>query len=59
MCTSIRESGFKVPLLARSNGTVVDGHLRIKAARKLGSWPGGDITGIPVIRCDEWSDAQL
>ena len=59
MCASIREFGFKVPALARSDGTVVDGHLRLKAARKLGSWPGGDITGIPVLLCDEWSDAQV
>jgi DNA modification methylase len=59
MCASIREFGLKIPVLARSDGTVVDGHLRIKAARKLGSWPGGDITGIPVILCDEWSDAQV
>src|SRR5579864_4391403 len=59
MCSSIREFGFKCPVLARSDGTVVDGHLRIKAARKLGSWPGGDITGIPVILCDEWTEAQV
>src|ERR1700720_1970071 len=59
MCASIREFGFKMPVLARSDGTVVDGHLRIKAARKLGSWPGGDITGLPVILCDEWSEAQV
>ena len=45
MCSSIREFGFKIPALARSDGTVVDGHLRIKAARKLGSWPGGDTAG--------------
>jgi hypothetical protein len=25
----------------------------------LGSWPGGDTTGIPVILCDEWTDAQV
>ena len=49
MCSSIREFGFKVPVLARSNGEVVDGHLRLKAARKLGSWPGGDISRNP---CD-------
>jgi hypothetical protein len=41
MCSSIREFGFKIPVLARSDGEVVDGHLRLKAARKLGSWPGG------------------
>jgi DNA modification methylase len=59
MCSSIREFGFKVPVLARSDGTVVDGHLRLKAARKLGSWPGGDTTSIPAILCDEWSEAQV
>src|ERR1700726_4521451 len=59
MCSSIREFGFKCPVLARSNGEVVDGHLRLKAARKLGSWPGGDTTAIPVILCDEWSAAQV
>ena len=42
-----------------STGEVVDGHLRLKAARKLGSWPGGDTNGIPVLLCDEWTDAQV
>jgi DNA modification methylase len=59
MCASIKEFGFKVPVLARSDGEVVDGHLRLKAARKLGSWPGGDISQIPVILCDEWTAAQV
>ena len=59
MCSSIREFGFKIPVLARSDGEVVDGHLRLKAARKLGSWPGGDTTCIPVILCDEWTPAQV
>jgi ParB-like chromosome segregation protein Spo0J len=59
MCSSIREFGFKIPVLARSNGEVVDGHLRLKAARKLGSWPGGDTNSIPVILCDEWTEAQV
>ena len=49
MCSSIREFGFKVPVLARSDGEVVDGHLRLKAARKLA------ITEVPVILCDEWT----
>lgn len=35
MCASIREFGFKIPVLARSDGEVVDGHLRLKAAKKL------------------------
>jgi hypothetical protein len=59
MCASIREFGFKIPVLARSDGSVVDGHLRLKAARKLGSWPGGDVTSILVVLCDEWSEAQV
>jgi hypothetical protein len=59
MCSSIREFGFKIPVLARSDGEVVDGHLRLKAAYKLGSWPGGDTTGIPMILCDEWTPAQV
>src|SRR5450432_2068246 len=53
MCGSIREFGFKIPCLVRSDGEVVDGHLRLKAARKLG------ITDIPVILCDEWTPAQV
>jgi ParB-like chromosome segregation protein Spo0J len=53
MAASIQEFGFKIPVLARSSGEVVDGHLRLKAARKLG------IDEIPVILCDEWTDAQV
>src|SRR6202162_654132 len=53
MCSSIREFGFKIPCLVRSDGEVVDGHLRLKAARKLG------ITEVPVIFCDEWTEAQV
>jgi ParB-like chromosome segregation protein Spo0J len=53
MVASIREFGFKIPVLARSDGEVVDGHLRMKAARKLG------ITEVPVILCDEWTPAQV
>jgi DNA modification methylase len=53
MCASIREFGFKIPCLVRSDGEVVDGHLRLKAARKLG------LTELPVILCDEWTPAQV
>jgi len=53
MCSSIREFGFKCPVLARSDGEVVDGHLRLKAARKLG------IAAVPVILCDEWTPSQV
>src|ERR1700710_849245 len=34
MCASIREFGFKIPCLVRSDGEVIDGHLRLKAARR-------------------------
>ena len=53
MCGSIREFGFKISVLARSDGEVVDGHLRLKAARKL------NIAEVPVILCDEWTEAQV
>lgn len=53
MCASIREFGFKIPCLVGGDGEVVDGHLRLKSARKLG------LTEIPVILCDEWTPAQV
>jgi hypothetical protein len=53
MVASIREFGFRVPVLARSTGDVIDGHLRLKAAEKLG------LTEIPVIICDDWTEAQV
>jgi DNA modification methylase len=53
MAASIREFGFKIPVLARSNGEVVDGHLRLKAAKKLG------IAEVPVVLCDEWTSTQV
>jgi hypothetical protein len=36
MCAAIREFGFRIPVVALSDGTVVDGHLRLKAAIRLG-----------------------
>jgi hypothetical protein len=48
MCSSIREFGFKIPVLAAWTVT-----LRIKPAHKL------RIEEIPVILCDEWSAAQV
>jgi DNA modification methylase len=56
MMASIKEFGFKIPMLVRRRGEeieVVDGHLRLKAARKLG------MMAVPVIFCDEWSEAQV
>lgn len=50
---SIREFGFSVPILARSTGDVIDGHLRLKGAvlEKL--------LELPAILCDGWSEAQV
>ena len=50
---SIREFGFAVPILARSTGAIIDGHLRLKGAvlEKLAE--------LPVILCDGWSEAQV
>lgn len=53
MCGSLREFGFKIPCLVRSDGEIVDGHLRLKAAQQLG------MTEIPIISCDEWTAAQV
>lgn len=53
MAELIEQFGFKVPLLVRSSGEIVDGHLRLKAAKKL------KLVEVPVIRCDEWSEAQV
>lgn len=53
VAAAIREFGFRVPVVAKSDGTVVDGHLRLKAAKKLG------LTEIPVILADDMTDAQI
>jgi DNA modification methylase len=53
MCGAIREFGFRIPIVAKSDGTVVDGHLRLKAALKLG------FTTVPVVLADDLTDAQI
>jgi ParB-like chromosome segregation protein Spo0J len=53
MCGSIREFGLKFQCWRGSDGEVVDGHITLKSARKLG------LTEIPVILCDEWAPAQV
>lgn len=53
IASAIREFGFKVPVIAKSDGTVVDGHLRLKAAQKLG------MEAVPVLLADDLSDAQI
>jgi DNA modification methylase len=53
MCSAIAEFGFRIPIVARSDGAVVDGHLRLKAARKLG------LATVPVVLADELTDNQI
>ena len=53
MCAAIVEFGFRVPVIALSSGLIVDGHLRVKAARKLG------LTEIPVVLADDLTEAQI
>ena len=53
MASVITEFGFRIPVVARSTGELVDGHLRLKAARRLG------LTTVPVVLADELTDAQI
>lgn len=53
MAGLIKEFGFKVPVVIRSDGEVIDGHLRLKAARQLG------MKEVPVVLADEWTPAQV
>jgi len=53
MAAVISEFGFRLPVVAKSSGELVDGHLRLKAARQLG------LTTIPVVLADHLTDAQI
>ncbi|MGI8962422.1 MAG: DNA modification methylase [Bryobacteraceae bacterium] len=53
MIASFREYGFKIPLLVSQDATLIDGHLRLKAAQKLG------FTAVPVIVCDDWTPEKI
>jgi hypothetical protein len=53
MIAAIREFKLILPLLIRSSGELVDGHLRLKAAIKLG------LREVPVIIVDSWSPEQV
>jgi DNA modification methylase len=53
MVDSIRAYGFKVPLLVSEQNEIIDGDLRLKAAKKLG------YTELPVIVCRNWSPEQI
>ena len=53
IAAAIKEFGFRIPVVAKSDGLVVDGHLRLKAAKKLG------LTEVPVILADDMTEAQI
>lgn len=53
VAAAIREFGFRVPVVAKSDGTIIDGHLRLKAAKAL------KMEKVPVICGDDMTEAQV
>lgn len=53
VANSIKEFGFKVPIVVDRNNVVVCGHTRLKAAKKL------KMKSVPCIRADDLSDKQI
>lgn len=53
VANSIREFGFKVPLVIDSHGVIVAGHTRYKAAQKLG------LEKVPCIVADDLTEQQV
>ena len=53
VASSIREFGFKVPIVVDSKGVVVSGHTRLKAAKTLG------LDEVPVIVADDLDDTKI
>lgn len=50
---SIKEFGFKVPMVVMEDGTIIAGHTRLKAAELLG------MAKVPVIIADDLDDEQI
>ena len=50
---AIAKYGFRVPILARSSGEIVDGHLRFKAARYIG------LEEVPVLLADDMTEEEV
>jgi hypothetical protein len=63
MAGAIREFGFRIPIVAKSDGSVVDGHLRLKAARKRSTHPNAkpissrSLGKVPNDDRADWSEA--
>lgn len=53
VANSIREFGFKVPIIVDKNNVIVAGHTRLKAAKKLG------LEKVPCIRAGDLTDDQI
>lgn len=53
VAASIKEFGFKVPIIIDADNVIVCGHTRLLAAKKL------KLDEIPVIRADDLSDEQI
>ena len=53
VANSIKEFGFKVPIIVDKENVVVTGHTRLKAAEKLG------LREIPVIYADDLTEEQI
>lgn len=53
VANSIKEFGFKVPIIIDQNNVIVAGHTRLKAAEKL------NIEKVPCIRASDLSENQI
>ena len=53
MASAIRDFGFRIPIIAKSTGEICDGHLRYKAALRLG------LEKVPVILADDLTETQI
>ena len=53
VANSIKEFGFKVPVIITKDNVIIAGHTRIKACKKLG------ITDVPCIIADDLSEDQI
>ena len=53
VANSIREFGFKVPIVIDKNNVIIAGHTRLKASKKLG------LDKVPCIRANDLNDDQV
>lgn len=53
VAASIKEFGFKVPIVVDGDNVIINGHTRLKAAHKLG------LRQVPVIVADDLTPAQV